>query len=73
MTYPHMRSYFFLPIQAIPHAVAMVRAADRRSPREAVEFVLQLLKVNSVVNNSNFSYMSVVSKLFDGFCFSLAV
>ncbi|KAH9778511.1 transcription initiation factor TFIID subunit 2 [Citrus sinensis] len=34
--------YFVL--EAIPHAVAMVRAADNKSPREAVEFVLQLLK-----------------------------
>ncbi|XP_022738715.1 transcription initiation factor TFIID subunit 2 isoform X2 [Durio zibethinus] len=34
--------YFVL--EAIPRAVAMVRAADRKSPREAVEFVLQLLK-----------------------------
>lgn len=35
----------FYNLQAIPHAVAMVRAADKKSPREAVEFVLQLLKV----------------------------
>ncbi|XP_047173157.1 transcription initiation factor TFIID subunit 2 isoform X1 [Vigna umbellata] len=35
--------YFVL--EAIPHAVAMVRAADKKSPREAIEFVLQLLKV----------------------------
>ncbi|GMN57919.1 hypothetical protein TIFTF001_027031, partial [Ficus carica] len=41
--------YFVL--EAIPHAVAMVRAADRKSPREAVEFVLQLLKYND--NNGN--------------------
>ncbi|XP_048137584.1 transcription initiation factor TFIID subunit 2 isoform X3 [Rhodamnia argentea] len=34
--------YFVL--EAIPHAVAMVRGADGKSPREAVEFVLQLLK-----------------------------
>ncbi|CAJ1944350.1 unnamed protein product [Sphenostylis stenocarpa] len=32
------------PEVAIPHAVAMVRAADKKSPREAIEFVLQLLK-----------------------------
>ncbi|XP_040361835.1 transcription initiation factor TFIID subunit 2-like [Rosa chinensis] len=32
-------------LEAIPHVVAMVRAADKKSPREAVEFVLQLLKV----------------------------
>ncbi|XP_068655195.1 transcription initiation factor TFIID subunit 2 [Aristolochia californica] len=36
--------YFVL--QAIPHAVAMVRATDHKSPQEAVEFVLQLLKYN---------------------------
>ncbi|KAL2338293.1 hypothetical protein Fmac_012739 [Flemingia macrophylla] len=41
--------YFVL--EAIPHAVAMVRAADRKSPREAIEFVLQLLKYND--NNGN--------------------
>ncbi|KDO64499.1 hypothetical protein CISIN_1g001111mg [Citrus sinensis] len=41
--------YFVL--EAIPHAVAMVRAADNKSPREAVEFVLQLLKYND--NNGN--------------------
>ena len=36
---------FYNILQAIPHAIAMVRAADKKSPREAVEFVLQLLKV----------------------------
>lgn len=41
--------YFVL--EAIPHAVAMVRGADGKSPREAVEFVLQLLKYND--NNGN--------------------
>ncbi|PKI70371.1 hypothetical protein CRG98_009251 [Punica granatum] len=41
--------YFVL--EAIPRAVAMVRAADGKSPREAVEFVLQLLKYND--NNGN--------------------
>lgn len=41
--------YFVL--EAIPHAIAMVRDADRKSPREAVEFVLQLLKYND--NNGN--------------------
>ncbi|PON62083.1 Coatomer beta subunit [Parasponia andersonii] len=41
--------YFVL--EAVPHAVAMVRAADRKSPREAVEFLLQLLKYND--NNGN--------------------
>ncbi|XP_061373985.1 transcription initiation factor TFIID subunit 2 isoform X2 [Gastrolobium bilobum] len=41
--------YFVL--EAIPHAVAMVRSADKKSPREAIEFVLQLLKYND--NNGN--------------------
>ncbi|KAJ4974000.1 hypothetical protein NE237_007174 [Protea cynaroides] len=41
--------YFVL--EAIPHAIATVRAADKKSPREAVEFVLQLLKYND--NNGN--------------------
>ncbi|XP_052179990.1 transcription initiation factor TFIID subunit 2 isoform X2 [Diospyros lotus] len=41
--------YFVL--EAIPNAVAMVRASDKKSPREAVEFVLQLLKYND--NNGN--------------------
>ncbi|KAK4749006.1 hypothetical protein SAY87_026455 [Trapa incisa] len=41
--------YFVL--EAIPRAVAMVRTADGKSPREAVEFVLQLLKYND--NNGN--------------------
>ncbi|XVF53961.1 hypothetical protein PTKIN_Ptkin05aG0142500 [Pterospermum kingtungense] len=41
--------YFVL--EAIPRAIAMIRAADRKSPREAVEFVLQLLKYND--NNGN--------------------
>ncbi|KAM7475389.1 hypothetical protein LguiB_022632 [Lonicera macranthoides] len=41
--------YFVL--EAIPHAIAMVRAADKKSPREAVEFILQLLKYND--NNGN--------------------
>ncbi|XP_024961365.1 transcription initiation factor TFIID subunit 2 isoform X3 [Cynara cardunculus var. scolymus] len=41
--------YFVL--EAIPHAVALVRAADKKSPREAVEFILQLLKYNE--NNGN--------------------
>ncbi|KAH9722534.1 transcription initiation factor TFIID subunit 2 [Citrus sinensis] len=39
----HDFSEYFV-LEAIPHAVAMVRAADNKSPREAVEFVLQLLK-----------------------------
>ncbi|KAE8735010.1 Transcription initiation factor TFIID subunit 2 [Hibiscus syriacus] len=41
--------YFVL--EAIPHAVATIRAADGKSPREAVEFILQLLKYND--NNEN--------------------
>ncbi|KAL8140263.1 hypothetical protein V2J09_006284 [Rumex salicifolius] len=41
--------YFVL--QAIPLAVATVRGSDGRSPREAVEFVLQVLKYND--NNGN--------------------
>ncbi|RDX57664.1 Transcription initiation factor TFIID subunit 2, partial [Mucuna pruriens] len=40
-----------MQLEAIPHAVAMVRAADKKSPREAIEFVLQLLKYND--NNGN--------------------
>ncbi|KAK1314144.1 hypothetical protein QJS10_CPA06g02183 [Acorus calamus] len=43
------QEYFVL--EAIPHAVASVRAADGKSPREAVEFVLLLLKYND--NNGN--------------------
>jgi transcription initiation factor TFIID subunit 2 len=35
--------YFVL--EAIPHAVALVRSADKSSPKEAIEFILQLLKV----------------------------
>ncbi|KAK1407423.1 hypothetical protein QVD17_39039 [Tagetes erecta] len=41
--------YFVL--EAIPHAVALVRTSDKKSPREAVEFILQLLKYNE--NNRN--------------------
>ncbi|XP_076922819.1 transcription initiation factor TFIID subunit 2-like isoform X2 [Bidens hawaiensis] len=41
--------YFVL--EAIPHAVALVRSSDKKSPREAVEFILQLLKYNE--NNGN--------------------
>ncbi|KAE8675596.1 Transcription initiation factor TFIID subunit 2 [Hibiscus syriacus] len=41
--------YFVL--EAIPHAIATIRAADEKSPREAVEFILQLLKYND--NNEN--------------------
>ncbi|KAK4361969.1 hypothetical protein RND71_017210 [Anisodus tanguticus] len=48
------QEYFVL--EAIPHAIAMVRAADQKSPREAVEFVLQLLKYN---DNSGNPYSDV--------------
>ncbi|XP_015584210.2 transcription initiation factor TFIID subunit 2 isoform X1 [Ricinus communis] len=41
--------YFVL--EAIPQAVAMVRSADKKSPREAIEFVLQLLKYNDNTGN----------------------
>ncbi|KAJ3705784.1 hypothetical protein LUZ61_009489 [Rhynchospora tenuis] len=41
--------YFVL--EAIPHAVALARGANKRSPREAIEFILQLLKYND--NNGN--------------------
>ncbi|XP_062199068.1 transcription initiation factor TFIID subunit 2-like [Phragmites australis] len=41
--------YFVL--EAIPHAVALVRLSDKNSPREAIEFILQLLKYND--NNGN--------------------
>ncbi|XP_004508576.1 transcription initiation factor TFIID subunit 2 isoform X2 [Cicer arietinum] len=41
--------YFVL--EAIPHAVATIRAADKKSPREAIEFVLQLLKYNDNTGN----------------------
>ncbi|GAB4860954.1 hypothetical protein Ancab_036114 [Ancistrocladus abbreviatus] len=42
--------YFVL--EAIPLAVATVRTADQKSPREAVEFVLQLLKYNDNTGNA---------------------
>ncbi|CAH1445980.1 unnamed protein product [Lactuca virosa] len=41
----------YLVLEAIPHVVALVRAADKKSPREAVDFILQLLKYNE--NNVN--------------------
>ncbi|AAF36740.1 unknown protein; 58745-68005 [Arabidopsis thaliana] len=41
---------------AIPHAIAIVRGAEGKSPREAVEFILQLLKYN---DNSGNSYSDV--------------
>ncbi|XP_073144552.1 transcription initiation factor TFIID subunit 2 isoform X2 [Henckelia pumila] len=43
------QEYFVL--EAIPHAIAMVRSSDKKSPRESVEFILQLLKYND--NNGN--------------------
>lgn len=46
--------YFVL--EAIPHAVATVRTVDNKSPREAVEFILQLLKYN---DNSGNPYSDV--------------
>uniref|UniRef100_A0A1D1ZHW3 Transcription initiation factor TFIID subunit 2 n=2 Tax=Anthurium amnicola TaxID=1678845 RepID=A0A1D1ZHW3_9ARAE len=46
--------YFVLKV--IPRAVALVRAADKTSPREAVEFILQLLKYN---DNSGNPYSDV--------------
>ncbi|MQL82527.1 hypothetical protein Taro_014999 [Colocasia esculenta] len=46
--------YFVL--KAIPQAIALVRAADKKSPREAVEFILQLLKYN---DNSGNPYSDV--------------
>ncbi|KAL8517741.1 hypothetical protein ACS0TY_015824 [Phlomoides rotata] len=48
------QEYFVL--EAIPHAIAMVRASDKKSPREAVEFILELLKYN---DNSGNSYSDV--------------
>ncbi|CAN6465987.1 unnamed protein product [Victoria cruziana] len=46
--------YFVL--EAIPHAIARVRSAHNKSPKEAVEFVLQLLKYN---DNSGNPYSDV--------------
>ncbi|KAK4478763.1 hypothetical protein RD792_014262 [Penstemon davidsonii] len=43
------QEYFVL--EAIPLAIASVRSSDKKSPREAVEFILQLLKYND--NNGN--------------------
>ncbi|KAL6507752.1 hypothetical protein OROGR_023947 [Orobanche gracilis] len=48
------QEYFVL--EAIPHAVAIVRSSDKKSPREAVEFILQLLKYN---DNSGNTYSDV--------------
>ncbi|XP_058078257.1 transcription initiation factor TFIID subunit 2 isoform X2 [Magnolia sinica] len=39
----HDFSEYFV-LEAIPHAIAMVRATDQKSPRDAVEFVSELLK-----------------------------
>ncbi|KAF8657673.1 hypothetical protein HU200_059828 [Digitaria exilis] len=41
--------YFVL--EAIPHAVSLVRSSDKNSPKGAIEFILQLLKYND--NNGN--------------------
>ncbi|EPS60939.1 hypothetical protein M569_13860, partial [Genlisea aurea] len=43
------QEYFVL--QAIPHAIALVRSSDKKSPREAIEFILQLLKYNDNTGN----------------------
>ncbi|CAA0837832.1 Transcription initiation factor TFIID subunit 2 [Striga hermonthica] len=48
------QEYFVL--EAIPHAVSMVRSSDKKSPREGVEFILQLLKYN---DNSGNAYSDV--------------
>lgn len=55
-----VRIIFF---QAIPHAVAMVRGADGKSPREAVEFVLQLLKVELCLplHNNQHCFMTIIA------------
>ncbi|KAL9239420.1 hypothetical protein vseg_013745 [Gypsophila vaccaria] len=49
-----LAEYFVL--EAIPHAVATVRTVDNNSPKEAVEFVLQVLKYN---DNSGNPYSDV--------------
>ncbi|XP_048500364.1 transcription initiation factor TFIID subunit 2 isoform X1 [Beta vulgaris subsp. vulgaris] len=51
----HDFSEYFV-LEAIPHAVATVRTADKKSPKEAVEFVLQVLKYN---DNSGNPYSDV--------------
>lgn len=51
----HDFSEYFV-LEAIPHAVATVRTVDKKSPREAVEFVLQVLKYN---DNSGNPYSDV--------------
>ncbi|XP_047327901.1 transcription initiation factor TFIID subunit 2-like isoform X2 [Impatiens glandulifera] len=38
-------------LEAIPNAIAMVRAADKKSPPEAVKFILKLLKYNDNTGN----------------------
>ncbi|CAO2818396.1 unnamed protein product [Amaranthus hypochondriacus] len=47
--FDNFSEYFVL--EAIPHAVATVRTSDNKSPREAVEFVLQVLKYNDNSGN----------------------
>ncbi|KAK9748208.1 hypothetical protein RND81_02G043200 [Saponaria officinalis] len=49
-----LAEYFVL--EAIPHAVATVRTMDNKSPKEAVDFVLQVLKYN---DNSGNPYSDV--------------
>ncbi|KAF5734618.1 hypothetical protein HS088_TW15G00110 [Tripterygium wilfordii] len=54
--------------EAIPHAVAMVRSAEKKSPREAVEFVLQLLRLKllgKVVFHMVHSFSQMVGLLFE--------
>eukprot|EP01018_Ginkgo_biloba_P038987 Gb_36379 [translate_table: standard] len=51
----HDFSEYFV-LEAIPHAVAMVRGSDGKSPPEAVDFILQLLKYN---DNSGNPYSDV--------------
>ncbi|CAH1436296.1 unnamed protein product [Lactuca virosa] len=41
----------YLVLEAIPYVVALVRAIDKKSPREAVDFILPLLNYNE--NNGN--------------------
>ncbi|KAG8056716.1 hypothetical protein GUJ93_ZPchr0002g24156 [Zizania palustris] len=48
---PTVVPLFFSMWMAIPHAVALVRSSDKNSPKEAIEFILQLLKYND--NNGN--------------------
>ncbi|RLN33659.1 transcription initiation factor TFIID subunit 2 [Panicum miliaceum] len=52
---PRLNDFHDIPeyfvLEAIPHAVALVRSSDKNSPKGAVEFILQLLKYND--NNGN--------------------